>query len=150
MKRLISCHCSWMLCHVAAVKSLHALIYRADYILLLVLWDHGIYSEGSKLIIFGIFRLISVFETTAMLKLQIYSIFHWPLCQVYMVTDKASIAETAVWPNFFIMNIFFALKGSKLFIIICCHCSWMLCRVAVVKSLPALIYSADYILLLVL
>ena len=48
------------------------------------------------------------------------------------------------------MNIFFALKGSKLFIIICCHCSWMLCRVAAVKSLPALIYSADYILLLVL
>ena len=28
--------------------------------------------------------------------------------------------------------------------------SWMLCRVAAVKSLPALIYSADYILLLVL
>ena len=51
---------------------------------------------------------------------------------------------------FFLMNIFFALKGSKLFIIICCHCSWMLCRVAAVKSLPALIYSADYILLLVL
>ena len=70
--------------------------------------------------------------------------------QVYSVTDEALIAETAVWPNFFLMNIFFALKGSKLFIIICCHCSWMLCRVAAVKSLPALIYSADYILLLVL
>ena len=66
-----------------------------------------------------------------------------------MVTDEALIAETAVWPNFFLMNILFALKGSKLFII-CCHCSWMLCRVAAVKSLPALIYSADYILLLVL
>ena len=38
-------------------------------------------------------------------------------CQVYRVTDKALIAETAVWPNFFLMNIFFALKGSKLFII---------------------------------
>ena len=35
-----------------------------------------------------------------------------------MVTDEALIAETAVWPNFFLMNIFFALKGSKLFIII--------------------------------
>ena len=70
-------------------------------------------------------------------------------CQVYRVTDEALIAETAVWPNFFLMNIFFALKGSKLFIIICCHCSWMLFRVAAVKSLPALIYSADYILLLV-
>ena len=31
----------------------------------------------------------------------------------------ALIAETAVWPNFCLMNIFFALKGSKLFIIIC-------------------------------
>ena len=36
-----------------------------------------------------------------------------------MVIDEALIAETAVWPNFFLMNIFFALKGSKLFIIIC-------------------------------
>ena len=39
-------------------------------------------------------------------------------CQIYRVTDEALIAETAVWPNFFLMNIFFALKGSKLFIII--------------------------------
>ena len=39
-------------------------------------------------------------------------------CQVYRVTDEALIAETAVWPNFFLINIFFALKGSKLFIII--------------------------------
>ena len=38
--------------------------------------------------------------------------------QVYKVTDEALIAETAVRPNFFLMNIFFALKGSKLFIII--------------------------------
>ena len=70
--------------------------------------------------------------------------------QVYRVTDEALIAETTVWPNFFLMNIFFALKGFKLFIIICCHCSWMLCHMAAVKSLPALIYSADYILHLVL
>ena len=28
------------------------------------------------------------------------------------------IAETMVWHNFFLMNVFFALKGSKLFIII--------------------------------
>ena len=34
------------------------------------------------------------------------------------MTDEALIAEIAVWPNFFLMNIFFALKGSKLFIII--------------------------------
>ena len=38
----------------------------------------------------------------------------------YRVTDEALIAETAVWPNFFLMNVFFALKGSKLFIIIIC------------------------------
>ena len=40
------------------------------------------------------------------------------LSTVYRVTDEALIAETTVWPNFFLMNIFFALKGSKLFIII--------------------------------
>ena len=39
-------------------------------------------------------------------------------CQIYRVTDEALIAETAVWSNFFLMNVFFALKGSKLFIII--------------------------------
>ena len=39
-------------------------------------------------------------------------------CQIYRITDEALIAETAVWPNFFLMNVFFALKGSKLFIII--------------------------------
>ena len=71
-------------------------------------------------------------------------------CQIFRVTDEALIAETMVWPNFFLMNVFFALQGSKLFIIISYHYSWMLCRVAAVKSLPALIYSADYILLLVL
>ena len=79
-----------------------------------------------------------------------FAIHTGSFCQVYRVTDGALIAETAVWPNFFLMNIFFALKGSKLFIFICCLCSWMLCRAAAVKSLPALIYSADYILLLVL
>ena len=39
-------------------------------------------------------------------------------CQNYRVTDEALLAETALWPNFFLMNVFFALKGSKLFIII--------------------------------
>ena len=45
--------------------------------------------------------------------------FTGSFCQVYRVTDEALIAETAVWPNFYLMNIFLALKGSKLFIIIC-------------------------------
>ena len=56
--------------------------------------------------------------------------------QIHRVTDEALIAETMVWPNFFLMNVFFALKGSKLFIIISYHCSWMLCRVAAVKVSP--------------
>ena len=68
-----------MLCRVEAVKSLPALIFSADYIFLLVLWDHGIYSENSEMMkrldscseqILSI--LVSfefyVFETTAMLK----------------------------------------------------------------------------------
>ena len=42
-----------------------------------------------------------------------------PFARFYRVTDEALIAETAVWPNFLLMNIVFALKGSKLFIIIC-------------------------------
>ena len=42
----------------------------------------------------------------------------------YRVTDEALIAETAVWPNFFLLNVFFALKGSKLFIIICIFCAY--------------------------
>ena len=45
-----------------------------------------------------------------------------------MVTDEALIAETMVWPNFFLMNVVFVLKGSKHFIIISYHCNWMLRR----------------------
>ena len=56
-----------------------------------------------------------------MIGLQYFTVFTvfstGSFCQVYRVTDEALIAETAVWPNFFLMNIFFALKGSKLFII---------------------------------
>ena len=38
------------------------------------------------------------------------------LCQI-RVTDEALIAETMVWPKFFLMNAFFALKGSKLLLL---------------------------------
>ena len=41
-----------------------------------------------------------------------------PFAKFYRVTDEALVPETRVWPNFFLMNVFFALKGSKLFIII--------------------------------
>ena len=98
-----------------------------------------------------VFFDISVFEPTADVKICKFTVFSsGSFCQIYRVTDEALRAETMVWPNFFPINVFFALKGSKLFIIISYHCSWMLCHVAAVKSLPVLIYSADYILLLVL
>ena len=42
----------------------------------------------------------------------------YSLSIVYRVTDEALIAETAVWHNFFLMNVFFARKGYKHFIII--------------------------------
>ena len=69
-------------------------------------------------------------------------------CQIYRVTDEALIAETMVWPNFFLINVFFALKGSKLFIIIFYHCSWMLCSVAAVKSLSISRYRVDHFLII--
>ena len=48
-----------------------------------------------------------------------YTIFSsGSFCQIYRVTDEALIAETAVWPNFFLMNVFFAFDGSKRYIII--------------------------------
>ena len=95
---------------------------------------------------FGIVRPISVFETTAIIRTSKFTVISsGPFCQIYRVTDEALIAETMVWPNFFLMDVFFALKGSKRFTIISYHCSWMLCSVAAVKSLPALIFSADYI-----
>ena len=65
--------------------------------------------------------------------------------------EKVDIkVETMVWPNFFLMKVFFALKGSILF-----YYYFLSLQLDVVpcggrKSLPALIYSADYILLLVL
>ena len=40
-----------VLCHTAAIKSLPALMFCADYILLLVLCDQRMYSEGSKKVI---------------------------------------------------------------------------------------------------
>ena len=38
-------------------------------------------------------------------------------CQIERVTDEARIAESTVWPNFFLMYVFFALKGSKLLLL---------------------------------
>ena len=72
-------------------KSFPALILSADYILVLVLLGQRMYSKNSKIVkcldsfskqiydIWVIFRLISVFETTALLNLPINSIFLWLL-----------------------------------------------------------------------
>ena len=46
-------------------------------------------------------------------------------CQIYRVTDEALIAETAVWPNFFLMNVFFALKGSNFLLLFNMYFSFM-------------------------
>ena len=73
------------------------------------------FDSFSEQILNVIFRLISVFQTTAMLK---FANSSGSFCQIYRVTHEALIAETAVWPNFFLMNVSFALKGFKLFIII--------------------------------
>ena len=57
--------------------------------------------------------------TTAMLKVcKFTELSFGSFCQIYRVTEEALIAETAVRPNFCLMNVFFALEGSKLFIII--------------------------------
>ena len=61
----------------------------------------------------------SVFETTAIVIICKFTVFSsGSFCQIYRVTDEALIAETIVWPNFFLINVFFAIKGSKLFNII--------------------------------
>ena len=66
-----------------------------------------------------VFFDISVFETTADIKICKFTVFFYgSFCQIYRVTDEALIAETMVWPIFVLMNVFFAFKGFKLFIII--------------------------------
>ena len=67
-----------------------------------------------------VFFDISVFEMMTAIKFRKFTVFSsGSFCQIYRVTDEALIAEIMVWPNFFFMNVFFALKGSKPFIIIC-------------------------------
>ena len=52
------------------------------------------------------------------------------LCQIYKVTVETSIVETMVWSIFFVINVFFAPTGSKLFILGMAHllsCECFLC-----------------------
>ena len=59
---------------------------------------------------------------------------------VYRITYEALIAETAVWPNFYLMNIFFALKGSKLFIISFEFCTLTMPRYQVSVTGPLVLW----------
>ena len=62
---------------------------------------------------------ISVFKTTAVVKICKFTVFSsGSFCQIYRVTDEALIAETMVWLNIFLINVFLALRGSNFFIII--------------------------------
>ena len=47
------------------------------------------------------------------MQIQIFSLA--PCCQIYRVTEEAQVAETAVWPIIFLMNMLTALKGSQCF-----------------------------------
>ena len=49
--------------------------------------------------------LVSVFETTALLNLQYFPLA--PFAISYRVTNEALIAETVVWPTFFLSYEFF-------------------------------------------
>ena len=86
-----------------------------EYILRTRYFDHTLrFIFLTNLKYFGIFR-----DITPIIKIFKFTVFSsGSFCQIYRVTEEALIAETMVWPNFFLMNVFFALKGSKLFIII--------------------------------
>ena len=58
---------------------------------------------------FGIFRLIS--DDSHVKICTFTALSPGSFCQIYRVTDEALIAEAAVWPNVFLVNVFFALKG---------------------------------------
>ena len=86
------------------------------------------YSENSKKVIcldsiskqiyniWIIFRLKSVFETNAVLNLQIYSIFLWLLLPVLIGSLMRLLYLKPRYgsSSAFLMNMFFALEGSKL------------------------------------
>ena len=127
---IISYHCSWMLCRVAAVKSLphpslvHIIFYFwsfeiMEYILRTRILSYVKIHFLNKFEIFWYFSTYQSLRRLPLLKFANSQYFSsGSFCQIYMVTDEALIAETMVWPNFFRINEFFALKGSNFFIII--------------------------------
>ena len=74
-------------------------------------------NENEKQTNFTLSRISKNEEQTnfTLLKFTVFS--SGSFCQIHRVTDEALIAETMVCPNFFLTNVFFALKGFKLFII---------------------------------
>ena len=58
------------------------------------------------------FDLYQSFKRLPCSNLQIHSFILRPFLPDYRITDEARIAETVVWPNLFLMNVFFALTGS--------------------------------------
>ena len=130
---------NFLLCRVAAVKSLPAPIYSAVYIFLLVLLRLGnTYLEISDFIrcldSFSkqIWNILVFFDLNQFLtcRFSLRDDCHVKNCKLTVCflllllpdfkgsSDEAWIAKTAVWPNFFLMNVFFALKGSKLLLLV--------------------------------
>ena len=73
------------------------------------------------------------------------ALFCGSFCQIYRVTDEALIAETAEWPNFFLMNVFFVLKRSKfllLFLITAAGCCavWQPLKISPNSSIVQIIF----------
>ena len=67
---------------------------------------------------FEIFWYFSTYQSLRRLPLLKITVFSSEsICQHYRVTDEALIAETMVWPNFFLMNVFFALKESQVLLL---------------------------------
>ena len=78
------------------------------------------------------FGFLTRSTTNQALQFAITALFSSSLCQIYRVTDEALIAETAVWPNFFLMNVFFPLNLDLNFLVLCvitaagCYAVWRL------------------------
>ena len=96
----------------------------------------------SKIWVYKVFYFISVFEMTAFVKTCKYTVFFCcSFCQINRVTAEALIAETVVWPNFSLMNVFFALKGSNFLLLH--HFSYFLALKHTIRS-SVLVRTASF------
>ena len=69
-----------------------------------------------------------------MLKFVNSALFSGSFCQIYRVNDEALIAETAVWPNFFLMNVFFALNDLN-FLLLSLLCAKLLSESSIDRTI---------------